>query len=125
MYIKMFENFENDIENDINEALDGYLQAIIFTEELQIDDFDEKSVNESRNDIVDFFDKLDEYDLLDELSSHLSYESIGADFWYTRNGHGVGFYDRDLGDLGVEVSNIAEKYKSKDVFIQNEKIYIE
>lgn len=24
----------------------------------------------------------------------------GRDFWYTRNGHGVGFWDRDLGDIG-------------------------
>lgn len=24
----------------------------------------------------------------------------GRDFWYTRNGHGVGFWDRGLGDIG-------------------------
>ena len=28
----------------------------------------------------------------------------GHDFWYTRNGHGVGYWDRDLGDVGDRLS---------------------
>lgn len=28
----------------------------------------------------------------------------GHDFWFTRNGHGVGFWDRDLGDVGEKLS---------------------
>jgi hypothetical protein len=31
-------------------------------------------------------------------------EAAGRDFWYTRNGHGVGFWDRDLGDVGDKLS---------------------
>jgi hypothetical protein len=31
-------------------------------------------------------------------------ERAGKDFWYTRNGHGVGFWDRGLGDVGDQLS---------------------
>lgn len=31
----------------------------------------------------------------------------GSDYWFTRNGHGVGFWDRDLGDVGDMLSDAA------------------
>lgn len=30
--------------------------------------------------------------------------AAGRDFWFTRNGHGVGFWDRGLGDVGDRLS---------------------
>jgi hypothetical protein len=36
--------------------------------------------------------------------------AAGRDFWYTRCGHGVGFWDRGLGDLGDKLSAIAKTY---------------
>lgn len=33
----------------------------------------------------------------------------GHDFWLTRNGHGCGFWDRGLDDLGDVLSNLAKK----------------
>jgi len=35
-------------------------------------------------------------------------ENAGRDYWYTRNGHGVGFWDRDLGWLGERLTNVSE-----------------
>lgn len=41
--------------------------------------------------------------------------AAGRDFWYTRNGHGVGFWDRDLpGDLGDKLTEIAESFGGAD-----------
>lgn len=37
-------------------------------------------------------------------------EAVGHDFWLTRNGHGVGFWDRNLGDEGDALSKIARKF---------------
>jgi hypothetical protein len=34
----------------------------------------------------------------------------GHDFWLTRNGHGAGFWDRGLGELGDRLSEAAEKF---------------
>lgn len=49
-------------------------------------------------------------DLLSEAYDR-DYESeqAGRDFWYTRNGHGVGFWDRDVlkdGDLGRRIGDL-------------------
>lgn len=37
-------------------------------------------------------------------------KAAGRDFWFTRNGHGVGFWDRDLGDIGDQLSEIAREF---------------
>lgn len=36
-----------------------------------------------------------------------SWGSAGHDFWLTRNGHGAGFWDRGLGDVGEKLSAAA------------------
>ena len=35
----------------------------------------------------------------------------GHDFWLTRNGHGVGFWDRGYGKVGDELSEIAKSFR--------------
>jgi hypothetical protein len=52
-----------------------------------------------------------------------------SDFWYTRNGHGVGFLDRQE-EYGEELANklndIAKSFPPKNnVFVQNGEWYIE
>lgn len=37
-------------------------------------------------------------------------EQVGHDFWLTRNGHGVGFWDRGLGELGDRLTAACEPY---------------
>ena len=34
-------------------------------------------------------------------------QRAGSDYWFTRNGHGVGFWDSDLGDVGDMLSDAA------------------
>jgi hypothetical protein len=41
-------------------------------------------------------------------ASEVSDEMLGHDLWLTRNGHGVGFWDRDLGDLGDLLTDLAD-----------------
>jgi hypothetical protein len=40
----------------------------------------------------------------------------GHDFWLTRNGHGVGFWDRGLGELGERLSKAAKVYGGIDLY---------
>ena len=35
----------------------------------------------------------------------------GMDYWYTRNGHGTGFWDRGLGELGDQLANAARYHE--------------
>ena len=37
-------------------------------------------------------------------------EQAGHDFWLTREGYGVGFWDRDLGELGERLSEAASRF---------------
>ena len=49
----------------------------------------------------------------------------GGDFWYTRNGHGVGFWDRSqLKEAGVDsdLTEASEKAGGRDVYMGDESL---
>lgn len=46
-----------------------------------------------------------------------SAEMAGHDFWLTRNGHGTGFWDRGLGDIGRQLTDAAEVYGGEDWYL--------
>lgn len=53
-------------------------------------------------------------------------EQAGRDFWFTRCGHGVGFWDRGLGATGEELSEIARKFGNRDMVLgDDKKVYVE
>lgn len=53
------------------------------------------------------------------------YVFAGHDFWLTRNGHGVGFWDRGLGALGDSLTDLAQAYGEQSPYIGDDgKIYI-
>lgn len=126
-YVKIFENFE--IDDDIEDILDGYIQCALWIEEFDdkysFDDVDDKTLNFARKEIGDFLDQLEEEEILDVLQSEIDNSQIGHDFWLTRNGHGAGFWDRDLEDVGKIASKVSEKFQNRYVYEQNGKIYIE
>lgn len=48
----------------------------------------------------------------------------GHDLWLTRNGHGTGFWDRDLGDVGDRLSEAAKKLGESNLYVgDNGKLY--
>ncbi len=54
----------------------------------------------------------------------LSAAQAGHDFWLTRNGHGAGFWDRGLGEVGKRLSKACEPYGSCDLYVGDDgKIY--
>lgn len=44
-------------------------------------------------------------------------EQAGHDFWLTRNGHGAGFWDRGLGELGRKLTDACKPYSSCDLYV--------
>ena len=46
-------------------------------------------------------------------------EQAGHDFALTRNGHGAGFWDRGLGEVGDKLSKLAESYGECDWLLQD------
>jgi hypothetical protein len=48
----------------------------------------------------------------------------GHDFWLTRNGHGAGFWDRGLGEVGDKLSKTC-RYGTQDVYFgEDNRVYI-
>lgn len=47
----------------------------------------------------------------------MEWARLGHDFWLTRNGHGVGFWDRGLGELGDALSEAAKRQGSCDLYV--------
>ena len=55
-------------------------------------------------------------------------EQAGRDFWFTRNGHGVGYWDREqleAAGLGEQLSEAARKFGQFDVFWNYEEHTVE
>lgn len=51
-------------------------------------------------------------------------ECAGHDFWLTRCGHGAGFWDRGMGELGEKLSTAAEKFGNADLYVGDDgKVY--
>ena len=49
---------------------------------------------------------------------------IGHDFWLTRCGHGTGFWDRGLGELGDHLSTACEAHGNVDLYVGDDgKVY--
>ena len=49
--------------------------------------------------------------------SGLDETRIGHDFWLTRNGHGAGFWDRDLGETGDKLTEACEAYGEAGLYL--------
>ena len=52
-------------------------------------------------------------------------EQAGHDFWFTRNGHGVGFWDRGLGAVGDKLSDAARAAGEGDAYLGDDgRVYL-
>lgn len=46
-------------------------------------------------------------------------DQMGHDFWLTRQGHGAGFWDRGLGKLGKDLTDIAKTFGSRNIYLND------
>ncbi|QGZ16410.1 hypothetical protein Hena1_02600 [Erwinia phage Hena1] len=51
------------------------------------------------------------------LPDGYDYANAGHDFWLTRNGHGAGFWDRGLGELGDRLTELSQSFGEKSPYI--------
>lgn len=64
-------------------------------------------------------------ELIKQLPEEFGPEQIGHDFWLTRNGHGVGFWDRDLGELGDQLTEACDLAGEQDIYVGDDgKLYV-
>lgn len=74
-------------------------------------DIADESFAEMRSDVANFCETNA------ELIESLDPGQVGHDFWLTRNHHGAGFWDRGLGELGVELTAAAHAFGESDLYV--------
>lgn len=84
------------------------------------DDLAEETAQKMRSDCEDFIQAnasdLTVYCLQMKNEQWSGEARAGHDFWLTRCGHGAGFWDRGLGDLGERLSTAAKVYGNVDLY---------
>lgn len=97
------------------EAFDENDELLGFYEDFEVSD---ELVADCEAQAASFFIKYKEtIDKAVSSSFEYTYEQAGHDFALTRNGHGVGYWDRDLGTVGDELTEYAQKERSVYVYI--------
>lgn len=105
----------------IDTVTNAYLEACAFTDfgpdsDIPSDaEFAPETIAKARSDCQAFIEQAQKI-ALDYPSSGLlmTWDAFGHDFWLTRNHHGVGFWDRGLGDLGDRLTTLAQSKAFND-----------
>ena len=105
---------DNPIEFDAVEDCEGISDAARDKMESELADFHEKA------------DKIIESKDWEEMGIDIPCDSqIARDFWLTRNGHGAGFWDRGIGELGDKLTELSESYGEQHLRLNEETMEIE
>ena len=98
--------------------INAYFEAIDFTDTGDTDqpesgtELDDSFKRESIIDCLSFYSRIYYYLSYDRI------EEAAHDFWYTRNGHGVGFWDGDWETYGDMFTKIAEGYGETNSYFE-------
>ncbi len=79
------------------------------------DDIDGATLERMLKDCYDFV----EANAADLETSGLSPDRAGHDFWLTREGHGAGFWDEGLGEIGDRLTKAAKAYGSFELYVDD------
>ena len=110
-------------EIDFDDMVVGYIEALKWTENLEDYDLSDRAMDFIKIDCKVFLQQATALGLVDGLPSDYGKggaslsEQFGYDFWLTRNGHGTGFWDRNLGDLGVALPLLADTFGTKHAYL--------
>lgn len=134
-HVKLFENYKKYdklVDNTKNPMLRGYIECALFADlpeeyngQFGSEDINEDSLLDAAQDVAAF--KLKAETLLSDVDEE-DYNQVGMDFWYSRNGHGTGFWDRTElygEETAKALDKIAQSFLAKSVFVQNDEFIIE
>ncbi len=91
-----------------------------------IEDLSEEAIKGMASDCA-AFQEANRY-LMDEAEEQhgMDDEQAGHDFWLTRNGHGAGFWDRGMEEIGDVLSDAAKSYGSCDLYVGDDgQLYVQ
>lgn len=117
----------------LNAFIAGYLEAIIFAE-CATDQHGEEIENLAgyefslvaqefcKQECARFLDTFGGLVNLAVQSESVDYDhtQAGRDLWFTRQGHGVGFWDRGLGAIGDHLTTASKTFGERYIFINDD-----
>lgn len=111
----------------VHKFFTGYLEAMCFT------DLPEEEVGPGvfMLETTEWSEKFSEHLLLKSIAACSTFllkayglipekrmEEAGRDFWYTRNGHGCGFWESEWdSDHGNELNDLSEEFGQTDMYV--------
>lgn len=76
-------------------------------QDYDINDIDFNSIKRTVKDCLKFINEAEKLNLLDNIE----YDQAGHDFWLTRNHHATGFWDRQNGAIGDQLTELCNNFK--------------
>lgn len=125
--------FKGPNASDIEEMLQAYIEAALWSSTDESDEPLDKNYSEDdiapstlkkmKKDVETFANQFG--DVIESLGADYDWSQAGHDLWLTRNGHGTGFWDRDLPKAEADtLSKGAKKMGSSDLYVGDDgKIY--
>ncbi len=125
------------VSADLDAFVSGYKDAALFSSTNPLHDEDPENEKEMLDDTeyeiseetISFFQeqcaefmKKNAAVLQEVVSEKYSLEKAGGDFWLTRNHHGAGFWDRDLGEAGKKLTEAAHRFSEDNLWVDDEKL---
>lgn len=123
-----------DLDITLGEMLTGYIVCALWSshdwsedgedqgnldDTYDAEDLTTGTADEMRADCADFL-QANYADCVEMMARGFDPGQLGHDFWLTRNGHGTGFWDRGLGELGERLSAAAKVYGSVDLYVTDD-----
>lgn len=102
---------------DLDDFVRGYIEAAFFTapedeglDDLGFHDLPQETVEQVIEECEEFVrDNAADLDTLYEADPDYGEAEAGRDFWFTRNGHGVGYWDRGFtGDAAEAAESLTQ-----------------
>jgi hypothetical protein len=76
-------------------------------------------------DAIDDYGATDEIQAIAESDGSEVMDCAGHDLWLTRNGHGTGFWDRGVGDVGDKLADAARSLGESTMYVGDDgKLYV-
>lgn len=121
---------------NLEEFIKAYIEAMIFTESGEDDsplegatgdesEFDPKTLADIKKDCREFVERHSNDIETSCLTKERPYAQAGHDFWMNRNGHGVGFWEKEdwEAEAGERLNQASEEYGEVDYIFDEGVIY--
>lgn len=115
---------------DLDVATESYLEAAAWTEEEYLgltgaEDWNEDDRLWAKRQVVEFV-RDNEEAVREAIGAPYGLDIYGSDefghdLWLTRNGHGAGFWDRGLGEVGRKLSHEAQLLGGEDIWFDEDR----